>query len=357
MASTTYITLSLFMVASYAANLGCNGVEYEISGNSYFEPVNACVNNVVYFCDGDVLKRKACALTSNPRYDPDMGAFTTDESTITTDVCNAITTEKSANACQTYCDGESCPAVVKTEYPIIPYDMQGCSGQEYCIRDSQQMCSFYWQTDQPLFDITGGAASQTAHMTGRCVDSSVWSCVYTTRYFAHKTHYSQPDCTGEATTTLIFKQCPYTDDTSSTSPAQPITYGCYVYRTASPTGVPTASTKAPSASPTSTTTAPSAPSAPPTTTAPSVPSAPPSTNAPSAPSAPPTSTAPSAPSAPPTTSEPTATSKAPSKAPSEIPTFASSDEIASDESQGSGSAGLDHNLVHVLCTILFVIFY
>eukprot|EP01083_Nonionella_stella_P091709 256445_1 len=286
----TLIVLTLFTIASYAANSGCNGVEYDISGNSYFEPVDACVNNLVYFCDANVLKRQSCTLES--MYD--ISAFTADESTVITDVCNTITTEKNANSCQTYCNGESCPAVVKTTYPIINWGTATCS---QCVTDSQVLCSFYWH-NSPRDDIASGAATQTLHMAGSCVDSSIYSCVYSDGfgYRPSITEYAQTDCTGEATTTLIFKQCPYTDDTSSTSPAQPITYGCYVYRTASPTGVPTASTKAPSASPTSTTTAPSAPSAPPTTSAPS---APPTT---SVPSAPPTT---SAPSALPTTTAPT----------------------------------------------------
>eukprot|EP01083_Nonionella_stella_P290747 989299_1 len=147
MSSTPLITLivwTLFTIASYGANSGCNGVEYDISGNSYFEPVDACVNNLVYFCDGNVLKRQSCTLQEQPsvlhstREARDMSVFTANESTVITDVCNTITTEKSASSCQTYCDGESCSAVVKTTYPIINWGTATCS---QCVTDSQVLCS------------------------------------------------------------------------------------------------------------------------------------------------------------------------------------------------------------------------
>eukprot|EP01083_Nonionella_stella_P091711 256447_1 len=239
----TLIVLTLFTIASYAANSGCNGVEYDISGNSYFEPVDACVNNLVYFCDANVLKRQSCTLES--MYD--ISAFTADESTVITDVCNTITTEKNANSCQTYCNGESCPAVVKTTYPIINWGTATCS---QCVTDSQVLCSFYWH-NSPRDDIASGAATQTLHMAGSCVDSSIYSCVYSDGfgYRPSITEYAQTDCTGEATTTQPLRECIVTDDTAQ-PPTRPISYGCYVDYTASPTRVPTVSTKAPSVHPT-----------------------------------------------------------------------------------------------------------
>eukprot|EP01083_Nonionella_stella_P153298 492394_1 len=240
----TSITLTLFTIASYAGDFGCNGVEYDISGNSYFEPVDACVNNAVYFCDGDILKRKPCTLQS-AYYNWN---YVTDESAITSDVCNTITTEKNANSCQTYCNGESCPAVVETVYPIIQEGTATCS---QCITDSNVLCQYYWYSSGPLDDIASGAAPQTVHMAGRCVDSSIYSCNYVDgTYKSYKSEYAQTDCTGNATsTTRLTRDC-IDDESASGTPTQPITYGCYVYQTASPTGSPTASTNAPSSSPT-----------------------------------------------------------------------------------------------------------
>eukprot|EP01083_Nonionella_stella_P015995 44728_1 len=227
----------------------CNGVEYEISGNSYFEAVGACVNQMVYFCDGNVLKQQPCT--------------TTNASVAITDVCAKITTEKNANSCQTYCAGESCPAVIYTEYPLIyKGDCSGVSGQ--CISDPQVLCSFYWYSSSKTNDISSGAATQTVYATDRCIDSKIYSCIANDAgsYYPYISQYHQADCSGNAASTSRYiRECTVVSSTST----RPRSWSCYPEK--GPTSAPTATSNHPTYTPTLTVNPSNQPSSTPSLTA------------------------------------------------------------------------------------------